>query len=307
MTVTSSTELNTTALATTTGRTGVGAFRVNTMSSLWALYDLTLRQYLRGKRWMVVALLFAVPAAMAILVRTTSAEVPAISLEFLLVQMFIPQVLLPFIALLYASGMIRDEQEEQTLTYLLTRPISKWSLYLVKLLATLTMTTSLVAVFTTVAYLAIHFRSSSSDSDVLYRCVVTVAIQALSVICYCSLFGLMSLLTQRTLIIGIVYTVVVEGMLANLPFGIRLFTIIYYARVIAYRTMSFIVPVPGRSDQDFAADAWQFDLRTDPHLLEHPSITTCIAVLGLTFFTCAVLAAWLCSRREFHLKTPESA
>src|SRR3954469_658185 len=110
MTVTSSTELNTTALATTTGRTGVGAFQVNATSSLWALYVLTLRQYLRGKRWMVVALLFAVPAAMAILVRTTSAEVPAIALEFLLVQMFIPQVLLPFIALLYASGMIRDEQ-----------------------------------------------------------------------------------------------------------------------------------------------------------------------------------------------------
>jgi hypothetical protein len=136
---------------------------------------------------------------------------------------------------------------------------------------------------------------------------MTVAIQALSVVCYCSVFGLMSLLTQRILIVGIVYTVVVEGMFANLPFGIRLFTIIYYARDIAFRTMKFMITPPGRTTQDFAADAWQFDLRTDPRLLEHPSITTCVMILGLTFLTCAVAGAWLCSRREFHVKTPEAA
>ena len=43
-------------------------------------------------------------------------------LEFLLAFMFIPQLLLPLVALLYASGMIQDEQEEQTITYLLDPP-----------------------------------------------------------------------------------------------------------------------------------------------------------------------------------------
>jgi ABC-2 type transport system permease protein len=276
-------------------------------SSLWALYLLTLRQYMRGKRWLIVGLLFLLPAGMAVLVRMLDGDAPPLALEFMLVQMFIPQALLPFVALLYASGMLQDEQEEQTLTYLLIRPLSKWSLYLVKLLATLTTTTFLVAVFTAITYLAIYFRESEADPDVLRRCLTTIAIQSLAVVCYCSLFGLMSLLTRRILIVGIVYAVVVEGMLANLPFGIRLLTIIYYTRVIAYRAMSFVVSFPDGGTEDFAAEAWQFDLRVDPSLAEHPSIRMCVGVLILTSLVCAIVAAWLCSRREFHVKTPESA
>jgi ABC-2 type transport system permease protein len=274
---------------------------------LWALYLLTLRQYLRGKRWLVVGLLFLIPAGIAVLVRTTSGEVPPIALEFILVQMFIPQVLLPFVALLYASGIIQDEQEEQTITYLLIRPIAKWSLYLVKLLATLTMAISLVIVFTTITYLAIYVRADSTDPDVAARCLKTLLIQSLAVSCYGSLFGLMSLITRRILIVGIVYIAIVEGMLANLPFGIRLFTVIYYTRIMAYRSMSFLVPTHSGRTTDFAAEAWQFDLRLDPQLAEHPSIVNSAGILLGTILVCALVAAWISSQREFHVKTPEQA
>ena len=54
----------------------------------------------------------------------------------------------PLVALLYASGMIQDEQEEQTITYLLVRPLPKWALCLVKLLAIITTAVLLTAVFT---------------------------------------------------------------------------------------------------------------------------------------------------------------
>ena len=79
------------------------------------------------------------------------------SLEFTLAMMFIPQALLPIVALLYASGIIQDEQEEQTITYLLLRPIPKWAIYSLKLLAVMTTTAVLVAVFTVLTYMAIYF------------------------------------------------------------------------------------------------------------------------------------------------------
>jgi ABC-2 type transport system permease protein len=274
-------------------------------ASLWTLYTLTLRQHLRGKRWLVVSLLLLLPAGMAVLVRATAHNVPPIALEFLLAQMFIPQALLPFVALLYASGMVLDEQEEQTITYLLIRPIPKWALYIVKLLATLTTTVCLVAVFTAVTYAAIYFGAGAVGENAPLRCLKTSSIHSLAIIAYCSLFGLLSLVTTRILVVGIVYAAVVEGMLANLPFGIRLVTVIYYARVIAYRTMAFIVPSRRGADKDFAAEAWQFDVRQDPTLAEHPSVFTCVAVLLVASLVCTLLAAWLCSRREFHVKTPE--
>src|SRR4051794_37806903 len=74
------------------------------LTVLWTLYVLTLRQYLHGKRWMVIAGLFALPAGLAGLIRYLDPNVPSIVLEFLFAFMLIPQALLPLLALLYASG-----------------------------------------------------------------------------------------------------------------------------------------------------------------------------------------------------------
>ena len=94
-------------------------------TALWSLYVLSLRQHRHGKRWMVMAALMLLPAGLVALVRTTARDVPSEGLEFIFVFMLIPQALLPLVALMYGSGMVQDEVEEQTITYLLIRPISE--------------------------------------------------------------------------------------------------------------------------------------------------------------------------------------
>jgi ABC-2 type transport system permease protein len=276
------------------------------LTALWALYVLTLRQFLHGKRWIVVAVLFLLPAALALLIRSTARDVPSTALEFLLIFMFIPQAILPLVALLYASGMIQDEQEEQTITYLLIRPLPKWALCLVKLLAIITMAVALTALFTIFAYLTIYVGAGSDVADPVMRCLKAVAIHSLSVVAYCSLFGLLGLFTKRSLVVGIVYIVVIEGILANMPFGIRMFTVIYYSRLIAYRSLSFLIPTP-QGPENMAADAWQLNIHQDPNLLEHPQLATCIATLLIASLVCAILSAITFSRREYLVKTPENA
>jgi ABC-2 type transport system permease protein len=277
------------------------------VGALATLYVLTLRQYFHGKRWVVVALLFLLPAGLAVLLRTTARDVPPMGLEFALAMMFIPQLLLPLVALLYASGMIQDEQEEQTITYLLIRPLPKWAIYIVKLLATLTTTVVLTGFFTLLTYGVIYVGAEQPPEGVFVRGLKAAGIHSLAMIAYCSIFGLMSLITKRTLVIGIVYVALVEGVLANLPFGIRLLTVIYYARLIVYRTLPFIVKGPHGGTENVTAIAWQLDVDNDPNLLEHPQLSTCYTVLLATSLACAIVAAWLCSRREFHVKTPEKA
>ncbi len=275
------------------------------LAALWALYALTLRQYLHGKRWMVVGALFILPAGLATLLRATSSKVPSAGLEFILVFMLIPQAILPLVALLFASGMIQDEQEEQTITYLLVRPLPKWAIYSVKLLATVTIAVLLTAIFTALSYVAIYLGGSSEVEMIPLRCLQAIAIHSLAVVAYCSLFGLLSLITKRSLIVGILYIVVIEGVLANLPFGIRLLTVIYYSRLIAIRSLEFTIALP-RGTQNIAAEAWQFNVRQDPALLDHPQLGTCVAILLLGCLICAVLATFIFSKREFYVKTPES-
>jgi ABC-2 type transport system permease protein len=266
-------------------------------ASWWTLYLLTIRQHLHGKKWMVLAVLFLLPAALAVFVRVTGPNVPLIRIEFSFAYMFIPQSLLPLVGLIYASGIIQDEQEEQTLTYLLIRPIPKWALYGVKLLATLTTAIVLTVLFTGVTYIAIYI--GSRTTGVPERFLKTAGIHALSVTAYCSLFGLMSLLTRRTLIVGILYAAIVEGLLANLPLSIRLITVIYYSRVIAYRSLSFDVP-QFRRHEDVAGTVWRIH-----DLSEHPQTRTCVLILLAACVILSVIAAYLCARKEFHVKTPE--
>jgi ABC-2 type transport system permease protein len=301
--------LETTSAATDTARrspAGRGpAAGVSVISTYWTLYLLSLRQHLYGKRWLVMALLFLVPAGLAVLVRITAPDAPSVLLEFMLVMMFIPQALLPIVALLYASGIVQDEQEEQTITYLLIRPIPKWALYTIKLLATITTAVLLTLLFTALTYAAIYVGADANGENIALRYLKTASIHSLAVTSYCSLFGLISLLTRRILVVGVVYTVAVEGVLANLPFGIRLVTVIYYTRLIAYRSLEFILVGPSGRAENMAAEAWQFDLARDPELLEHPQSSTCLTVLLVGSLLSAILAAWLCNQREFHVKTPE--
>jgi ABC-2 type transport system permease protein len=277
------------------------------LRALAALYALTVRQHLHGKRWLVLGALFLLPGLLAGLIRATTDELQPAMLEFLFVFMLIPQALLPLVALLYGSGIIQDEQEEQTLTYLLIRPISKWALYVVKTLATLTTTVALTAVFTALTYAAIYVGADTAGENIPLRCLKAIGIHAASVAAYSCLFGAMSLLTKRTLILGFLYAAFFEGFLANLPFSIRLLTIIYYSRLIAYRSLTFLATGPGGHKIDMAAEAWQFPVTEDPLLVEQPSLRTCLLVLLAVSVVSTALGAYLCSRREFHVKTPEGS
>src|SRR4051812_24305060 len=114
------------------------ARRTSLFRSCATLYALTLREHLHGKRWMALTMLFLLPALLAAVIRTTRSFTPSVFLEFVLSWLLVPQGLVPLAALLYASGIVRDEQEDQTITYLLTRPIPKWLLYAIKMFATWT-------------------------------------------------------------------------------------------------------------------------------------------------------------------------
>lgn len=282
------------------------SFAATCLSGLAALYALTIRQHLHGKRWLVISLLFLVPAALGVLVRLTPSRIPPEGLEFMLAMMLLPQLLIPLVALLYASGIIEDELEDQTITYLLIRPLPRWAIYLVKLLATITITVALTLLFTAVTFGAIYIGSNVSPSVWLERLTKIAALHALAITAYCCLFGLLSLLTKRALVLGVIYIAVIEGLLANLPFGVRLMTVIYYARVLAYRALSFVIATP-RGTHDAADETWQLNVTEDPNLLLQPTTSTCLLVLLIGSAVCATLGALLCSQREFHVKTPEKA
>jgi ABC-2 type transport system permease protein len=277
------------------------------LSGFVTIYALGLRQFINGKRWWIFALLFLLPAGLAVLVRATAADAPLRMIEFLFVFWLIPLALVPLVCLLYASGIVHDELEEQTITYLFVRPIPKWEIYLAKLLATLTTTALLVAICTSFTFIAIYAGADPPGGEsIVLRCLKVDGMMALAAVAYSCIFALISLLTRWTLVAGIVYTVVIEGILGRLPFAIRLITVSYYFRIMAVRSLDFSI-VDGRRNFSPIPGAWNIDIEKDPLLLEHPQISTCILVLLGASLAASLIASVIFTLKEFRVKTPEAA
>jgi ABC-2 type transport system permease protein len=124
----------------------------------------------------------------------------------------------------------------------------------------------------------------------LERTPRTVALLVLAQAGYCSLFGVGSLLIRRSLIVGIGYIIVFEGLLANLDTVIRRLTVMYYFRVLVLRWFD---PPEGKG--------WSIELATAP------STGECVLTLLGVSLVFTLIGAWAMMRKEFRMKTPEGS
>ena len=265
-------------------------------SALAALFVLTVRQHTHGRRLLVLGALYLLPCVLALVLRNLPKPAPAEALEFALIFSLLPHGLAPLTALLYAAGVVSDEVEDQTLTYLLVRSVPRWALYLTKLLATLCVTTALVAAAVAGLYAAIYAGTPGFWDEVLPRAGRAVTVTALAQVGYCALFGFLGLLTRRSLIAGVAYIVAVEGVLANLDFVGRALTVVYYVRTLTLRWLD-LPPEQMRRCQEVWGMA---------DLEKLPSSGVCVlTLLGFGVVVSALSALWF-ARTEFRVKTPGS-
>lgn len=271
----------------------VGLSRFPNLRALAALLVLSLRQQVRGWRLIVLGFLFLIPSGLVVLIKLVAparAMPSAEELNMAFVYMFIPHSLAPLAALLCAAGVVRDEVEEQTLTYLLLRPVPRWALYAIKLLAAMIVTVVLTLFFAALTLLLIDALATQRHGPGLAEQVArTAMIYSVTQTAYCALFGIMGLLMRRSLVIGVAYIIIFEGILAALNTLLRELTVMYYFCVLALRWLH----------PPEAARLWSIELA------KAPSAERCVLTLLIASVVLAVIGAVVLSTREFRMKTPE--
>lgn len=268
----------------------------------FTLIGLSVRNLSRVRRLVVITLLFLLPSALILLIRALARhaferEGPEayFGLEFGIVLTFIPQVLLQLTALLFASGMIQDEIEDQTLTYLMIRPIPKSVIFLAKWFAVVFVAGLVFTLFTTLSSACVwSYAEVLSGREWLARTAAIVGCMLASLCAYAAFFGFISLLFKRSLILGVVYIIIFEGVIANVPLFIREYTIMYYLRVAMLHSVTF----PDRMAGDFRR-VWGIDFGVAP------SLAGALTTLGVVTLVFLLLSSYFMSTREFRLKTPE--
>jgi ABC-2 type transport system permease protein len=258
------------------------------LAAILTVVRITVARQSRGRRLLILALLFSLPIVIAILTRRFEYPYRPEPAENVLVFGLIFPALVPLSALLFATGMVQDDIEEQTLTYFLIRPVPRWAVYFAKLLATFFVTALRAVVFTVGTLVAVYWGEERLVKSVLLeRAPIIAALLALCLSAYVAIFGGLSLWVRRTLIIGAVYIVIVEGVFANIDFVIREVTVMYYIRVLSVRWL------------DSPAADWSIDPATAP------AASTCLIVLLSISAVFAALGALTFAMREFRVKTPE--
>jgi hypothetical protein len=94
---------------------------------------------------------------------------------------------------------------------------------------------------------------------------------------------------RRSLLVGVAYILLLEGVAANIDFVFRRSTIMYYVRALSVRWLE---------QRGFE---WAINAQTAP------SATTCVLSLIVAGVVPALLGAWLFSVREFRVKTPDGS
>jgi ABC-2 type transport system permease protein len=189
------------------------------------IWSLTWRAQLTRKRlWGALIFLLPIPA---VIFATTDQGNTDQFLDWTV--RFYLFLVLPLNCLFGFGSLIRDEIQADTLPFLITRPVKRWQLYLLKFLCMLICLQVLLAI-NGVIFTGIAVAKGLSELGTLLP--LFLLSQALAGLAYGALAGFLGLLSRKFIVLGVVYGFVVEVGIGNLPTNAHSLSVAYHLRTI---------------------------------------------------------------------------
>jgi ABC-2 type transport system permease protein len=189
------------------------------------IFVLTLRQLLGRRRTFALIGLALLPLLVAVVVRASdSSSDPVDPVDNALLNYnLIVTTLLPLVTLVLSTTSLGMEIEDGTILYLLSKPLSRAQVITAKLMASWLPAAVLVSLSA-----ALSGSIALQGSGELELLLALVASSVLGALAYSSVFLLLSLLTSRALVIGLIYVFIWEGIVTGLFSGTRTLSIREY-------------------------------------------------------------------------------
>ncbi len=191
------------------------------------LVSLTARQLLGRRRTLVIALVLALPVLIGAIFRFSGDSDSAITSEEFAIGLnrsLILTLLLPLVALVLGTAALGAEIEDGTVVFLLSKPIARWRIMIVKTVVAGFVTIVFVVPATMLTTWIVH--DSVTNDGLFFGLGLGAAVASLL---YCAVFVALSAVTSRALVIGLVYVFVWEAIISNLFNALRWVSIREYA------------------------------------------------------------------------------
>lgn len=171
---------------------------------------LALRALAGQRRGLLLAGLPLLLVATAVVLRALTGE--AVSARLLVLELGLALVV-PLVALLAANGVLGPEIDDGSVVYLLSTPVSRYAVALSKFV---------VAAVVSVLLGAGGLAATAFAGGLSTRWLMAAALLgAVGAVLYTALFTAMSAATRHGMIAGLVYVLIVEGLLAAFLVGMR--------------------------------------------------------------------------------------
>ncbi len=193
------------------------------------IFGLTVRQMLGRGRTILIGLLALLPVLVALGYRLGSQDTEQQEwAATVLLDGFVVSTFLPLTALVYGTAVLGAEIEDGTAVYLLSKPIARSRIIVAKLLAGWTLTTATVLSSGLAAgAIALY---DKPKAGILLGFGVGITLGGLV---YSALFVMLSVITSRALIAGLIYVFIWEGLVNGLFAGTRLLSVRHYTLGVA--------------------------------------------------------------------------
>ena len=246
------------------------------------VFAISIERMLPRPRSFWVFLLLMFPVALGVLVRTyATKDLPLTGFEMygMATSLFYVRNLLPLVALLFGSALISDSVDSKTLTFFLTRPIPRLSIFIGEFLAYLVTVLTLTIPCVVLNYLVCCLGTPQGIGFGAGDLVQDLGACALTLFAYGGLFALLGVSLKKPLIPGLLFLFIWDGIVANFPGDAPNYTLTAYARsLIRHRP---------------AEEGWaQLFSKFFP-------AGESVLVLGVVGVVSLVLAVWIFSRREY--------
>jgi ABC-2 type transport system permease protein len=240
-------------------------------------------EYMRARRvvvWLLVAGGLYAAASLFLKVNGGESREEAYSMlsSLLLFRM------LPLASAIFSSGVLSQEIEQKTIVYLLTRPVPRPKFLLLRTLAS-ALAVMIVASISAVALSAAVYGGLGLSNPYLVRDLIAIAVGSLA---YGSLFVLVSLIINRSMIVCLLFAFAWETSVPSMPGSVYLLSVSSYLTAIAQR------PSPGNTGQSSPFGSLASALGTN-------TLTADVGWMAMACLIafCMIFGAWWFSQSEY--------
>jgi len=192
-----------------------------------AVYRLTLRQLTGRWRLSIMAILAVMPVVISVFMAWSATADSVEEFEEVVLSGMLAGSIAPLIVLAIAAAAFANEIEDRTLANLTLSPIPRWQIVLPKLLATITIAGSFIAV----SAFAISYIAFLGDM----KAVLSITVSALvGVVLYASAFVWIGLVSTQAIGVGLLYIILWEGFFSGFVSGVRMLSIRHYAIAVMH-------------------------------------------------------------------------